>query len=204
MFLKLYENNPNEKHIQQVVDVLKRGGIIIYPTDTVYALGCDLKNPKALDKLAKLKGIKLEKANFSIICYDLSHLSDYTKPIENWAFKLLKRKLPGAYTFILEANNIVPRLFKSKKKTLGIRVPNNQIIREIVRVLDSPIVSTSLKDDDDVIEYTTDPELIFEKYQHEVDLVIDGGFGGNIGSTVVDLSNGEIELIREGKGDLDF
>ncbi|MGB0883894.1 MAG: L-threonylcarbamoyladenylate synthase, partial [Flavobacteriales bacterium] len=130
--------------------------------------------------------------------------SDYTKPIENWAFKLLKRKLPGAYTFILEANNIVPRLFKSKKKTLGIRVPNNQIIREIVRVLDSPIVSTSLKDDDDVIEYTTDPELIFEKYQHEVDLVIDGGFGGNIGSTVVDLSNGEIELIREGKGDLDF
>ncbi|TAF45658.1 MAG: threonylcarbamoyl-AMP synthase [Sphingobacteriales bacterium] len=203
MLIRLYENNPNEKIIQQVVDVLKKGGIIIYPTDTVYGLGCDITQHKAIERIAKLRGIKLEKANFSFICYDLSHISDYIKPIDTSIFRVLKKALPGPFTFIFNASNQVPKLLNSHKKTVGIRVPNNAIARLIVKQLGNPILSTSIHDDDDVIEYSTDPELIYEKYADLVDLVIDGGYGDNIASTVIDCTNGQFEVIREGKGDIE-
>jgi tRNA threonylcarbamoyl adenosine modification protein (Sua5/YciO/YrdC/YwlC family) len=202
-FIKIYPDNPSESAIAKVVKVLKDGGLIIYPTDTVYGLGCDITNTKALERIAKIKGIKLEKANFSFICHDLSNISDYVRQIETSTFKLLKRALPGAYTFILPGNNNLPKEFK-KKTTVGIRVPDNSIALEIVRKLGNPIVSTSIHDDDDVIEYTTDPELIFEKWQNLVDLVIDGGYGDNVGSTVIDLSGDEPIVVREGKGSLDI
>ncbi len=202
-FIKIYPENPNEKEIDKVVAVLKKGGLIIYPTDTVYGLGCDITNSKALEKIARIKGVKLEKANFSFVCKDLSNLSDYVKQIDNPTFKLLKRALPGAYTFILQGNNNLPKVFK-KKKTVGIRVPDNNIAREIVAKLGNPIVSTSIYDEDEVIEYTTDPELIYEKWQSIVDLVIDGGYGDNNPSTIIDLSKDEIHIIREGKGSLDI
>ncbi len=202
-FIKIYPENPNEKEIDKVVSILKKGGLIIYPTDTVYGLGCDITNTKALEKIAKIKGVKLEKANFSFVCKDLSNISDYVKQIDTATFKLLKRALPGAYTFILQGNNNLPKAFK-KKKTVGIRVPDNSIAREIVAKLGNPIVSTSIYDEDDVIEYTTDPELIFEKWKSIVDVVIDGGYGDNQASTVIDLSKDEIEIIREGKGSLDI
>lgn len=202
-FIKIYNDNPNFKEIAKVVDVLKNGGIIIYPTDTVYGLGCDITNTKALNKIAKIKGVKLEKANFSFVCNDLSHLSDYVKQIETSTYKILKRTLPGAYTFILPGSNTLPKAFK-KKKTVGIRVPDNNIARAIVQELGNPIVSTSIHDEDDIIEYTTDPELIFEKWQNIVDVVIDGGYGDNQPSTVVDLTKEEIEIIRKGKGDLEI
>lgn len=201
--IRIYEENPNEKAIGKVINVLKRGGIIIYPTDTVYGLGCDITNTKALAKIAKIKGVKLEKANFSFICNDLSHLSDYVKQIDQRTFKLLKRALPGAYTFILPGSSNLPKVFK-KKKTVGIRVPDNNIARTIVRELGNPIVSTSIYDEDDLLEYTTDPGLIYEKWKNIVDIVVDGGYGDNTASTVIDLSNGEIEIIREGKGSLDI
>ena len=203
VFIRIYPENPNEKEIEKAVSVLRKGGIIIYPTDTVYGLGCDITNTKALEKIARIKGIKLEKANFSFICKDLSNISNYVKQIDTATFKLLKRALPGAYTFILQGNNNLPKVFK-KKKTVGIRVPNNNIARAIVEKLGNPIVSTSIYDEDDVIEYTTDPELIYEKWQSKVDLVIDGGYGDNIASTIIDLSKDEIEIIREGKGSLDI
>lgn len=203
IFLKIYNENPNPKEIDKVVSLLKKGGLIIYPTDTVYGLGCDITNAKALEKIARLKNIKLAKANLSFICNDLSHLSDYVKQIDTPTYKVLKRALPGAYTFILPGNNNLPRAFKNKK-TVGIRIPDNNIIREIVKQLGNPIVSTSIRDEDDVIEYTTDPELIFEKWQNIVDVVIDGGYGGNRPSTVIDLSKDEIEIVREGKGSLDI
>ena len=202
-FIKIYEDKPNEAAIKKVVDVLKNGGLIIYPTDTVYGLGCDITNTKALEKVAKIKGIKLEKANFSFICHDLSHISDYVKQIDTSTFKLLKRSLPGPYTFILPGNNNLPKEFK-KKTTVGIRIPNNNIIREIVKMLGNPIVSTSIYDEDEILEYSTDPELIFEKWQNQVDLVIDGGYGDNIGSTIIDLSGFEPVVVREGKGSLDI
>lgn len=202
-FIKIYNEKPNEAAIKKVVDVLKNGGLIIYPTDTVYGVGCDITNTKALEKVAKLKGIKLEKANLSFICYDLSHISDYVKQIDTSTFKLLKRAFPGPYTFILPGGNDLPKVFKNKK-TVGIRIPDNTIIREIVKELGNPIISTSIHDDDDIIEYATDPELIFEKWQNKVDLVIDGGYGDNIPSTIIDLSQGEPEIIREGKGSLDI
>jgi len=202
-FIKIYNENPNEREIAKAVSVLKKGGLIIYPTDTVYGLGCDITNAKALDKIAKIKGVKLEKANFSFICHDLSNISTYVKQIDTATFKLLKRALPGAYTFILAGNNNLPKVFK-KKKTVGIRVPDNNIARAIVAALGNPIVSTSIYDEDDVIEYTTDPELIYEKWQSKVDLVIDGGYGNNVASTVINLSEDEIEVIREGKGSLDI
>jgi tRNA threonylcarbamoyl adenosine modification protein (Sua5/YciO/YrdC/YwlC family) len=200
MLIKIYPENPNPKAIEQVVDVLKRGGIIIYPTDTIYGLGCDITNHKAIEKICQIRGIKPEKANFSFICSDLSHISDYIKPIDTMVFRVLKKALPGPYTFILNANNNVPKLLSSKKKTVGIRVPDSDIAREIVRLLGNPILSTSIRDDDDVIEYSTDPELINEKYENLVDLVIDGGYGGNEPSTVIDCTRGELELIRQGKG----
>lgn len=202
-FIKIYEDKPNEAAIKKVVAVLKDGGIIIYPTDTVYGLGCDITNSRALEKLAKIKGIKLEKANFSFVCSSLSNISDYVKQIDTATFKILKRALPGPYTFILPGNNDLPKEFR-KKKTVGIRVPQNNIALQIVEMLGNPIISTSIKDDDDVIEYSTDPELIFEKWQNKVDLIIDGGYGDNVASTIIDLTGDEPEVIREGKGSLDI
>ncbi|MBY0244167.1 MAG: threonylcarbamoyl-AMP synthase [Sphingobacteriaceae bacterium] len=202
MLIKIYPENPNPKTIAQVVEVLKKGGIIIYPTDTVYGLGCDITNPKAIEKICRIRGIKPEKANFSFICADLSHISDFIKPIDNTTFRVLKKALPGAFTFIFNANGNVPKLLSSNKKTVGIRVPDNDIAREIVKELGNPILSTSIKDDDELVEYSTDPELIYEKYRDLVDLVIDGGYGDNLASTVVDCTQGEFEVIRLGKGDL--
>ena len=202
-FLKIYEDKPSEAAIKKVVDVLRDGGLVIYPTDTVYGLGCDITNSRALERIAKIKGIKLEKANFSFICSDLSNLSDYVKQIDTATFKILKRYLPGPYTFILPGNNDLPKEFR-KKKTVGIRVPDNNIALEIVKMLGNPIVSTSIHDEDAVLEYSTDPELIFEKWQNVVDLVIDGGYGDNIGSTIIDLSGHEPVVVREGKGDIDI
>lgn len=202
-FIKIYEDKPSEAAIKKVVDVLRNGGLIIYPTDTVYGLGCDITNTKALERIAKIKGIKLEKANFSFICNDLSNISNYVKQIDTSTFKILKRALPGPYTFILPGNNDLPKEFR-KKKTVGIRVPANNIALEIVKLLGNPIVSTSIRDEDEVIEYSTDPELIFEKWESKVDLVIDGGYGDNIASTIIDLTGYEAEVIREGKGSLDI
>jgi tRNA threonylcarbamoyl adenosine modification protein (Sua5/YciO/YrdC/YwlC family) len=201
-FIKIYEENPNEREIDKVVSVLKKGGIIIYPTDTVYGLGCDITNMKAMEKVAKLKNVKLDKANFSFICYDLSSLSDYVKQIDTATYKILKKHLPGPFTFILPSNNNLPKAFKNKK-TVGIRIPDNNIIRELVKKLGNPIVSTSIHDEDDLIEYTTDPELIFEKWGNSVDIVIDGGYGDNIPSTMVDLCEGEVHILRKGKGNTD-
>jgi tRNA threonylcarbamoyl adenosine modification protein (Sua5/YciO/YrdC/YwlC family) len=203
MLIKIYPENPNEKVIQQVVDVLKKGGIIIYPTDTVYGMGCDISNSKAIEKICKIRGIKPEKANFSFICYDLSHISDYTRQIDNETYRVIKKALPGPFTFIFNANKNVPKLLSSNKKTVGIRIPDNHIARTIVKMLGNPIVSTSIHDDDEIMEYSTDPELIHEKYKDIVDLVIDGGYGDNEPSTIVDCSIGEFEIIRQGKGDLD-
>ncbi|AOM78645.1 L-threonylcarbamoyladenylate synthase [Pedobacter steynii] len=203
MLIKIYPENPNPKAIEQAVEVLKKGGIIIYPTDTVYGLGCDITNHKAIEKICRLRGIKPEKANFSFICSDLRHISDYIKPIDTTTFRVLKKALPGPFTFIFNANNNVPKLLSSNKKTVGIRVPDNAIAREIVMMLGNPILSTSIKDDDELVEYSTDPELIHEKYEDTVDLVIDGGYGDNEPSTVVDCTSGEFEIIREGKGDLE-
>ena len=202
-FIKIYEDKPNEAAIAKVVKVLKEGGLVIYPTDTVYGLGCDITNTKALERIAKIKGVKLDKANFSFICHDLSNISDYVRQIDTATFKILKRALPGPYTFILPGNNNLPKEFK-KKTTVGIRVPDNAIALEMVKLLGNPIVSTSIHDEDDVIEYTTDPELIFEKWQNLVDLVIDGGYGNNVGSTIIDLSGDEPIVVREGKGSLDI
>jgi tRNA threonylcarbamoyl adenosine modification protein (Sua5/YciO/YrdC/YwlC family) len=202
LFVKIYNENPNPREIQKVVDVLRNGGLVIYPTDTVYGLGCDITNTKAMEKVAQIKGVKLAKANFSFVCNDLSHLSDYTKQIDTPTYKILKRALPGPYTFVLPGSNSLPKAFK-KKKTVGIRVPDNNIARTIVAELGNPIVSTSIHDEDDVLEYTTDPELIFEKWQNLVDVVIDGGYGDNYASTVIDLTGYEPEVLREGKGSLD-
>jgi len=202
-FIKIYNDNPNQKEIEKVLQVLRRGGLIIYPTDTVYGLACDINNSRALERMAKIKGVKLEKANFSFICYDLSNLSDYVKQIDSSTFKILKRALPGPYTFILPGSNSLPSVFK-KKKTVGIRIPDNAIALEIVKQLGNPIASTSIRDEDEIIEYTTDPELIYEKWDKLVDLVIDGGYGDNQGSTVIDLSLDEPEVIREGKGSLEI
>jgi len=200
----MFNENPNPREVRKIVEVLQNGGLIIYPTDTVYGLGCDITQIKAVEKVARIKGIKIEKANFSFICSDLSQLSDYTKPISNITFKLMKKNLPGPFTFILEANNNVPKYFKGKKKTVGIRVPNNNIIRDIVTELGNPILSTSIHDEDEILEYTTDPELIYEKYQDVADIVIDGGYGELVPSTIVDCSKDEIEILREGKGILQF
>ncbi len=200
MLIKIYPDNPNPRHIRTVVDCLKSGGTVIFPTDTVYALGCDIFKTKAIDRVAQIKGVRKEKSNFSFLCHDLSQLSDFTKPINNEVFKLMKRTLPGPYTYILNANNNVPKIFQSKKKTLGIRVPDNNIISEIIRELGNPITSTSIHDEDDIIEYTTDPELIHEKFESLVDIVIDGGYGDNEPSSIIDCTGDEILVVREGKG----
>jgi tRNA threonylcarbamoyl adenosine modification protein (Sua5/YciO/YrdC/YwlC family) len=202
-FVKIYEENPNPEEIKKVVSILKKGGLIIYPSDSVYALGCDITNYKALEKVARIKGVKLDKANFSFVCESISNISNYVTNISTPTFKMLKRALPGPYTFILPGNNNLPKAFK-KKKEVGIRVPNNEIALAIVRELGNPIISTSIYDEDEIVEYTTDPELIYEKWENLVDLVIDGGYGGNIPSTVINLCGDEPELIREGKGSLDI
>jgi tRNA threonylcarbamoyl adenosine modification protein (Sua5/YciO/YrdC/YwlC family) len=189
MLLKIYPENPNPRAIRQIVECLEDGGVIIYPTDTIYGIGCDIFKQKSIEKVVNLVGKNKKKSSLSFICYDLSHLSDFSRPIENNIFKVMKKVLPGPYTFILGANNNVPKLLQSNKKTIGIRIPDNNIIREIVKELGHPILSTSIKDDDEIIEYTTDPELIYEKYGDLVDIVIDGGFGDNIPSTVVNCTS---------------
>lgn len=204
MLLKIYPENPNPRAIRQIVECLEDGGVIIYPTDTIYGIGCDIFKQKSIEKVVNLVGKNKKKSSLSFICSDLSHLSDFSRPIENNIFKVMKKVLPGPYTFILGANNNVPKLLQSNKKTIGIRIPDNNIIREIVKELGHPILSTSIKDDDEIIEYTTDPELIYEKYGDLVDIVIDGGFGDNIPSTVVNCTSGTIEILREGKGDVDL
>lgn len=204
MLIRIYPENPNPKAIEQVVDCLRHGGIVIYPTDTIYGLGCAIDNHAAVEKIIRFKGINTKKAHLSFICYDLSHISDYIKPISNATFKLMKKNLPGAFTFVLNANNNIPKLFKNNKKTVGIRVPDNSIIREIVKELGSPILSTSVKDDDEILEYTTDPELIHEKFAQIADLVIDGGYGDNEPSTIVDCTGETVDIIRQGKGILEF
>lgn len=203
MLLKIYEENPNERQIKQVVECLKDGGIVIYPTDTVYGMGCDLMQSKAIDRLCSLTDKKREKSNFSFVCSDLSHLSDYTRPLDNRVFKLMKQLLPGPYTFVLEASSRVPKMIQ-KKKTVGIRVPDNRIARIIVERLGNPILNASVKEKDTITEYLTDPELIYEKYRDLVDIVIDGGCGGHMPSTVIRCLEGEVEVTREGKGETDF
>jgi tRNA threonylcarbamoyl adenosine modification protein (Sua5/YciO/YrdC/YwlC family) len=200
MLLKIYPENPNPKDIRLVVDILQKGGIIIYPTDTVYGLGCDITNAKAVEKIARFKNVEVEKSNFSFICSDLSHLSGFSKPVSNQLYKLLKRYLPGPFTFILNANSNVPKYFKGKKKTVGVRIPDNSIILDIVRLLGNPIMSTSIHDDDEIVEYSTDPELIHEKFRDMVDLVIDGGYGDNNPSTIVDCTEDVPVIVRQGKG----
>lgn len=203
MLIRLNYDKPQEKDIQEIVNCLKNDGIIIYPTDTVYSMGCDMTRPKAIEKLCKLKKIKPEKANFSFVCSDLSHLSQFTKPIPNSIFRVMKKALPGPYTFILEANQNVPKLLKQNKKTVGIRVPDNTICFHIVEALGNPIITTSLHNpNDDIVDYFSDPEIIYQQYQKEVDMVIDGGFGSIYPSTVIDCSGDEIEVIREGLGSL--
>lgn len=202
MLLKIYDDNP--ERLKPVIDCLKNGGVIIYPTDTVYAMGCDINNKQAIDRVSTIKGLKTEKADYSFVFDDLSHLSEYTRQVDTPTFKILKKNLPGPFTFILNANNSIPKLFKNKKKTLGIRIPDNLICRTIVAQFGNPIISTSVYDDDEVIEYTTDPELIHEKYQDVVDMVIDGGIGNNEASTVVDLTSGDYQILRQGIGELEL
>ncbi|RLD60617.1 MAG: threonylcarbamoyl-AMP synthase [Bacteroidetes bacterium] len=202
MLIKIYPENPSQKQIRTVTECLNDGGVIIFPTDTIYALGCNIFKPRAIDRVAQIKGIKKQKANFSFICHDMSQLSDFVKPIGNDVFKMMKSSLPGAFTFILNANNNVPKIFQSKKKTVGIRIPDNNVPREIVRELGNPILSTSVHDDDEIIEYTTDPELIYEKYGKLVDIVIDAGYGDNVASTIIDCTGSDILVVREGKGKL--
>ena len=202
MLIRIFPENPNPKDIQYVADEMRKGAIVIYPTDTVYGIGCSITNAKAVEKVARIKNINLKKDHLSFICYDMSHISEYAKILGNDLFRLLKNNLPGAFTFILNANSNVPKLFKSNKKTVGVRVPDNAIIRALVKELGHPILSTSVIDDDDVVEYTTDPELIYEKYQKQVDIVINAGYGDNTASTIVDCTKDEIEIIRQGKGEL--
>jgi tRNA threonylcarbamoyl adenosine modification protein (Sua5/YciO/YrdC/YwlC family) len=202
MLLKIHPENPSPRQIKTVVECLNDGGVIIFPTDTIYALGCDIYKSRAIDKVAQIKGIKKEKANFSFICSDLSQLADFTKPIPNEVFKLMRKTLPGPYTYILNANNNVPKIFQSKKKTVGIRIPDNNIPIEIIRLLGNPILSTSIHDDDEIIEYSTDPELIYDKFKNQVDIVIAGGHGDNNPSTIVDCTGDEIVVVREGKGEI--
>jgi len=198
----MYNENPKLNYILSIVEILRNDGVIIFPTDTIYGIGCDITKPKAIERVARIKNIKPEKADFSFLFYDLSHISDYCKPIPNPIFKLMKKNLPGPFTFILNANSNIPKLFRSSKKSIGIRVPDNNIIREIIKELGNPILTTSVRDEDQILEYTTDPELIHEKYGDRVDLVVDGGAGGNKPSTVLDCTKGEPLLIREGKGQL--
>ncbi|QMU29261.1 L-threonylcarbamoyladenylate synthase [Adhaeribacter radiodurans] len=198
--IKIHPDNPPMNKILQVVEILRKGGIVIYPTDTIYGMGCDLHNARALERLCHLKGLKPDKANLSFICSDLTHISDYARNISTSVYKVMKKALPGPFTFVLEASSKVPRLGGIRKKTVGIRVPNHQIPLCIVRELGNPIISTSIHDDDAIIEYATDPELIFEKFRHSVDAVIDGGYGKNVPSTVINCEDEQFEVLRQGAG----
>jgi len=202
-YYKLYEDNPEQRKISEIADVLRNGGVIIYPTDTVYGIGCDIFNQSAIEKVMQIKKTKAKNLNLSFICYDLSHISEYVKSLDTPTFKLMKRALPGPYTFILPSSNKVPKILQVKKKTVGIRVPDNLIPRLLVKELGHPIITTSIRDEDDVIEYSTDPELILEKFEGKVDAIIDGGYGQVTPSTVIDCTGGEPMLIREGLGDID-
>lgn len=204
MLIEIMGHSIDQRKIERIIDSLRKGGIIVIPTDTVYSFACDLNNKKALDNLARIKGVKLKKANFSLICFDLSSLSDYTKPIGRNIYKAMNKALPGPYTFILEANNKVPKLFDSNKREVGIRIPNNDITREIVRQLGNPLAVSSVHDDDEIIDYTCDPYEIFERFQNDVDIVVDGGYGTLEPSTIINCLNDEIEIIREGLGSVDI
>lgn len=203
MFLKLHSENPNPRYIKMIIECLENDGVIIFPTDTIYAIGCSVNSTKALDRIARIKGVKKEKANFSFIFHDLSMLSEFTRPINNDVFKMMKRNLPGAFTFIVEANNNVPKLFKNNKKTIGIRIPDQPIITNIVRELGCPIITTSIIDEDEISGFMTDPEEINDAYRDKVDIIIDGGFGNKEESTIVDCTDNEIVILREGKGILE-
>jgi tRNA threonylcarbamoyl adenosine modification protein (Sua5/YciO/YrdC/YwlC family) len=203
MILEIHPSNPDPRKILQVVECLRDGGVIVYPTDTVYSFGASLARPKAMETVARIKGLKLEKANFSLVCYDLSTLAEYTKRVNNQTFKLMKKALPGPFTFILPASSSVPKIFNRNKKEVGIRIPDNNIPRDIVRELGNPIIATSVHDEDAMIEYTTDPELIHEKHGHIVDIVINGGYGQNVASTIVNCVGDEPEIVRQGIGALD-
>ena len=204
MLLRIYHENPSAERIRKVADILEAGGIIIYPTDTVYAMGCDIRANKSIEKIARFKGLNPRNPDLSIIFHDMSQLSEYTIIRDNTLFKLLKRNLPGPFTFIVQANNQIPKLFKNKKKTVGIRIPDSPIIMELVRELGSPVITTSIHDPDEVIEYTTDPELIFEKYKDFADVIINGGYGRNEASTVVDCTGDEPVIVRQGLGVLEW
>ena len=202
MFLRIYSENPSYKEIKKVVNCLKNGGVIIYPTDTVYGIGCDVNNKKAMERVCRIKGLDIKKHNLSFVCYDLSHIAEFTTQLSTSTYKLMKKTLPGPYTFILKANSSIPKLFKNSKKEIGIRIPDNNTTREIVKELGNPIATTSVKDKDMLIEYSTDPELIYEHFNKLVDIVIDGGYGDAIPSTIIDCTNNTPEIIREGKGDI--
>ena len=202
MLLRIHPDNPDPRQIKKVVECLKDGGIIICPTDTIYGISCDVFNKKAMEKLCRIKGLDIKKHNLSFICYDLSHIADFTKHLATSTYKLMKKTLPGPYTFILKANNAIPKLFKNSKKEIGIRIPDNNIAREIVRELGNPIVTTSVKDKDMVIEYSTDPELIHNHFDKLIDIVIDGGYGEAVPSTIIDFTNNTNKIIREGKGNI--
>ncbi|NOR86228.1 MAG: threonylcarbamoyl-AMP synthase [Bacteroidales bacterium] len=204
MLIKIYPNNPSQRHINMVKECLMDGGVIIYPTDTVYAFGCHAFKSRAIERISKLKGIKKKEAEFSFMFSDLSQLSNYTKPFDKTVFKLMKRNLPGPFTFILEANNSVPKIFSNKKKTIGIRIPDHAVALEIINQLGSPLISSSINDQDDIIEYNTDAEILYEEFRDQVDMVIDGGYGDNQTSTVVNCLDSDFEIIRQGKGILDF
>lgn len=205
MLIEINPDNIDDRLIDQAIEILKKGGIIIFPTDTVYAMGCDLYNKKALQTLAKLKGIKLKKANFSIICSSLSNLSDYVKNIDRPTYKLLNKSLPGPFTFILTATNEIPKIFDTNKKEVGIRIPNNKIITTIVDRLGNPIATTSLhNNEDEILDYFIDPYAIYERYDDKTQLIIDGGFGNLEASTVVDCTLGYPEIIRQGIGEIDL
>lgn len=202
-FIEIHPENPEKRKIEQIVSQLKDGAVIIYPTDTIYGIGCDLFNRNAVDRVCKIKGLKPKNFNLSFICGDMSQISEFTRQIDTPIFKLLKKALPGPFTFILESNRNVPKILGVNKKTVGIRIPENNITQMIVEHLGNPMVTTSIKDDDEIVEYTTDPEIIYEEYKHKVDIVIDGGIGGNIPSTIVDCTSSAPELIRAGLGDIE-
>jgi len=204
MLIRIYPENPNTKQIRKVVDVLEQGGIIIYPTDTVYAMGCDIRATRTIEKIARFKGLNPLNPDMSLIFHDMSQLSDYTIIRDNNVFKLLKRNLPGPFTFIVQANSQIPKMFRNRKKTVGIRIPHNNIVLELVRELGRPIITTSIHDQDDIIEYTTDPGLIHEKYNGFADVVIDGGYGNNEASTIVDCTGDQFVIIRQGLGELEL
>lgn len=203
-FLKIHPQNPEMRKINRVVDVLRYGGIIIYPTDTIYGIGCDLMSRKAIDRLCKIMDIKPSKLDLSFICTDLSQVSEYVKQIETPVFKVLRKSLPGPFTFILESSNRVPKILDVSKKTVGIRIPNHNIPIALVAELGNPIMTSSVKDEDTIVEYTTDPEEIYEDFKNKVDMIIDGGVGGNIPSTVIDCTNNELLVLRQGLGVIDF